>query len=154
MLIDLQNILSDKQAITVTALSTNGLDIGVTGVVPGIGPSLVAGVALNDPGRGEPVDILCQVTTAFTAAGAATLQVQLIIADDAALVTNVLMLQESNLIPKALLVPGYKFRLGGFLPPGITQRFIGLNFIVGTGPMTAGNVMGALVFDTQTNPIV
>ena len=154
MLLDAQTIISDKQAITVTALSTNAVDTGVAGVVPGIGPSGVAGVVIHDIGRGGPILLECQVTTAFTAAGAATLQAQLVIADDAALTTNLLVLQETIAIGKAVLIPGYKFRLAEEIPPGVTQRFVGINYIVATGPMTAGNILAGLVMDRQTNPTV
>jgi hypothetical protein len=105
-----------------------------------------------DTGAITPAGILPVANT--SASAGATLQAQLIMADDAALSVNVVTLQESMPINKALLVPGYTFRLGGVLPPGVTSRFLGFNYIVSPGPFTAGNILGALVFDRQTNPIV
>ena len=152
MIMDLQCTVSDSQSITATAVSTNGLDLGVAGTVPGMGPSGVSnGVPIKDTGRGNTVSVLAQVTTAFTAAGAATMQAQLVIADDAALTTNLLVLHQTPPIAKALLVPGYQFRLGGSIPPGVTQRFAGVNYVVATGPMTAGKVLATMGADRHSS---
>lgn len=162
MIIDAQNRISGStvngllagQAVTATAVSTNAIDLwaGQSAVqsVPlqNYAPQ-AGGSPFQDQARGTPKEIVCQVTTQFTAAGAATLQVQIIIADDLALTTNVLALQESMAIAKATLVPGYKFRIGLALPEGAAQRFLGLNYIVATGPMTAGNIAAFLVWDSQ-----
>lgn len=110
------------------------------------------GTPLNDPGRSGQARILCQVTTAFTSAGAATVQAQLIMADDAALTSNVVVLESSDTIAKATLVAGYAFRFGT-LPPGITKRFLGMQYVIGTATTTAGNITSAIVVDRDTNVI-
>jgi hypothetical protein len=162
MILDAQNSPSGSvvnglvvgQAVTVTAVSTNAIDLwagqAAVQTVPLAAYAPQAGGApIQDQARGNLVEIVCQVTTQFTAAGAATLQVQLITADDLALTTNVTTLQETAAIGKATLVPGYRFRIGCALPPGATQRFLGLNYIVATGPMTAGNIVAFLAIDSQ-----
>jgi hypothetical protein len=57
MLFDIENLFSDGQAATSTDTSAN----------------LVATGATRDPGAGEGVWVIVQVTEAFAAAGAATL---------------------------------------------------------------------------------
>ena len=62
--LDRQNMLGIDQPISISAYSTDVLDMG----------------SLRDVGAGEQVQILIQTTEAFTAAGAATLTVSLEIA--------------------------------------------------------------------------
>lgn len=162
MQLDAQNLFSGTTVagllvgtpVTVTAVSLNSIDLWAgqsaiqTVPLANFNPQ-VGGAPFQDQARGSMKEIVAQVTTQFTAAGAATLQVQVIIADDAALTANVLALQESLAIGKAALVPGYKFRIGSSLPAGAAQRFLGVNYIVATGPMTAGNIAAFLVMDSQ-----
>lgn len=132
MLIDSQNEFSNKQAITVTAPSTNIIDLGVD----------------RDIGKGEPVPILVQVTTAFTAAGAATLTVDLE-TDDNASFSSATNLWTSGAIGKATLVEGYKFLINYI--PRENERYLRLNYTVATGPMTAGNIEACIASEDQTN---
>lgn len=143
MLMDKQNLLSDQQAVTVTAFSTNVIDLGATGT------NHNGETVLSDPGRGD-VEVEIQVTEQFTAAGAGTLNVDLVMADDAALTVNKTVIRSSGAIGKATLAPGYRFRIAGKLPPGVSRQYLGLEFTVATGPMTAGKVVSGIVLDRQT----
>ena len=61
MITDLTTLLSNAQAITATANSTNILDLGAPGPIPG--PN---GTALQrDPGKGEPIPLLVTVVQSF-----------------------------------------------------------------------------------------
>lgn len=145
MLFDLQTLLSDKQSIAQVAgnyLSTNTIDLGVAGT------PVLGGTVASDIGRGLPVAVVAQITTAVTSAGAATVQAQLVTADDAALSTNLTVIAQTDAIAKASLVPGYKFRLGT-VPPGITQRYLGVRYVIGAATTTAGNVTAGLVLQGQ-----
>lgn len=104
--------------------------------------------AIIDPGRSN-VKLLCQVTTTFTSGGSATLQAQLVMADNAALSTNLVVLESSDVIALATLAAGYQFRFGS-LPPGITKRYLGMQYVIGTAAMTAGNIYAALVLNRST----
>jgi hypothetical protein len=60
-------------------------------------------------------------------------------------------LSQSDAIPVASLVPGYKF-LPGELPGG-SQRFVRLNYVIGTAAMTAGVLKAALVPSLDVQPV-
>jgi hypothetical protein len=52
-------------------------------------------------------------------------------------------LAQSDAIPVASLVRGYRFLPGGV--PGPTQRFVRLNYVVGTASMTGGALTAGFV---------
>jgi hypothetical protein len=126
-------------SITTSAASTNVLDLGTP----------------RDLGIGDPkpkIEIVIQQT--FTAAGAATLNVQV-----QSSVDNVTWstLAESSPIAVANLTQGRQL-LRIDLPadqPAQTAgigRYLRLNYVVATGPFTAGQVLSALVLDRPSTP--
>lgn len=139
MILDNQTLFSDQQAITVTTVSTNTIDLG----------PINAGV-VRDVGNGKPVPIVIQVTENFAAAGAAVLTVTLQ-SDDNSSFTS----------PKTVsTVPGTAvadLRAGkaitmDYLPRGTNERYLRLNYTVVTGPMTAGRITAGIVMGGhQTN---
>jgi hypothetical protein len=161
MLLDVNLLLSSNQAITVTAPSsgvydTAGLGVGVP-VQNRFGLPTQGGNASfgNDLGGGGPNNASAPqlgviVGTAFTAGGAATLRIQL----EAAADTNNNsgtpgtwdIIDQTDDIPVADLVAGAipasftvpKRYLGQNFP-----RFYRLNYLVSTGPMTAGTIVFA-----------
>lgn len=145
MILSLQDLLSDQQAITVTAASTNSIDLGATGTVYGTTAAIV-----RDLGKGEPdVDLLVQATEAFTAAGAATLTITLQTDDNSAFssATDALVLGPFG---KAVLVAGWKLPVQ-YVPNGINERYFRLNYTVATGPMLTGKLTAGVVMGRQTN---
>lgn len=120
---------SDKQAVTVTAVSTNVVDAGAT-------KNAAIG---RDLGAGTPLWLYVNVSTAFAAAGAATLVVTLQDSADNATFADV---ATSGAIPVASLKAGYQIQLGFPVP---TRRYTRVNYTVATGPMTAGNISAHLV---------
>jgi hypothetical protein len=146
MLLDAQNLFSDKQSVAMAAgnaLSTNVIDLGVAGT-PVLGGSLA-----SDIGRGLSPELYAQVVTTVTSGGAATLQVQLINADSADLATNPVILTQTDVLALATLAAGYQFRFGT-VPPGVTKRYLGLKYIVGTATTTAGNVTAGIALQRQS----
>lgn len=135
MLLDAQLAVSTNQVVTVTAVSTNAIDLG--GSVP-----------VRNVGWGEEMRMAVQVNTTALAAGAATVTFEVIQADDAALTTNVEVLIASAPIGKAALTAGGNPPLDVVLPAN-TRRFIGVRYTVGTGPLTAGVFSAGLVHDTD-----
>lgn len=153
MILDFQNLLSDNQNIAQAIgnyLSTNSIDLWGQASIPTI-PSL-GGAVIKDIGRGLIPRLLVQLTQTVTSGGAGTLQVQLVQADDAALTTNLVVLQETIAIALANLVAGYQFRIE--VPPGVTKRFLGCRYVVGGATLTAGTVTAGFVDTLQTNPFV
>lgn len=139
MIFDMQGLFSDKQAITTTAVSTNIIDRGAYGI-PKHGKS--PGFAY-DLGKGFDPLLRVQVTTPFTAAGAATLVMELQGSVDEAF-TSPVALWTSPAIPVASLIAGYVAIIDRF-PRNTVHRYLRMNYTVATGPMTAGKLMAGLV---------
>lgn len=133
MYLDKQNLFSEDQAVTVTAVSTNVIDLGANA-------SEIQ--ALFEKGM---VEVLAQVTTAF--ADGTSLKVTLQTDSDEAFGT-VATVYETAAIAVASLVAGYKFRVGS-LPVGI-KRYLRLNYTV-VGTMSAGKILAGLVLNAQSN---
>lgn len=144
MLLDKQNLFSDAQAITVTAVSTDKVDLNGTASTTGFTTDTLGNTPVNDPGRSPELDVLFTVTEAFTAVGAATLTIALVTDEDPTLATPTTLVSTAA-IGKALLVPGYQARLS--LPAGnaAADRYLGASYTVATGPMTAGKITAGLI---------
>lgn len=133
MILDKENLFSEDQAVTVTAASSNVIDLqGANG---------------GDMSPGEPLEILAQVTAAFTAGGSATLTVALQ-SDDAEGFGTVVTHLTTPAIAVADLVEGYRLPFS-MIPEGL-GRYVRLNYTVATGPMTAGTIMAGIVPDKQS----
>lgn len=108
-----------------------------------------------DPGAGNPIEVECLVTEAFVGA-TATVLVELVMADDAALTSNLVSLQQAPGgsitvgIPVATLVAKYRFRIGGTIPPGVSKRYLGLRYNIFTATTTAGMITAYLALDRTT----
>ena len=127
MLLDNENMFSDDQAVTGSAVNaTNDIDLGA------------AGVGVNSDAK-----ILAQVTAAF--AGGTSIEVQLQTDSDPAFGSAV-TLQTTGAIPLADLVQGYEFNLDA-LPNGC-KRYLRLRYVP-VGTHTAGTITAGLVFDKQ-----
>ena len=161
MFLDQALKLSDAQAVTVTAASTNLYDI--TGAGAGNVPNMVfgtTGLAGADMGLGDSaMRPTCYFTvgTAFTAAGAATLQIQIQAAVDngAGSPGAYTTIAETAALAVASLVAGANLQIP--LPPvtigEALPRFYRFNYVVATGPMLTGALTGAILLNapTQTN---
>lgn len=138
MLMDLQSMFSDKQAITTTAASTNVIDLGAVDT-----PKHAAGPITRDLGKGRPIPITVMVNETFTAAGAATLTIALQVDDDEAFGSATTVLTQTFAL--AALTAGAKLP-PFYIPEGVDERYVRLNYTVATGPMTAGKITAGLVF--------
>lgn len=114
-------------AITVTRVSTNVIDLG----------------AARDIGAGDEVEIHVQILTAFTAGGAATLQISLqSCATSGGTYVDLLFSPVYAVANLTVGAPIFRYKL----PPmqlndtGTPNQFLALNYVVATGPMTAGAV--------------
>lgn len=165
MIMDINLLLSNAQAITVTAPSTNVIDMA--GVGSGVADPNIFGTTNTifgqDIGIGDgvsPPNILCVVTTAFTAGGAGTLQVQLQEAADTGANTGTPAayntIAQTDAIALANLTKGMKLAEFTIPPkyPGQTTypRFYRLNYVVATGPMTAGAITAAIITGRDDQP--
>lgn len=162
MILDIQSVLSQNQAVTVTAPSTNvydtaGLGVGqpvsnIFGLATASGSPASFGEDLGGGGpHAEAPQLQVIVGAAFTAGGAATMQFQL----QAAVDTNNTgtpgtweTITESDAIAVALLTAGavpVKFTVPERYLGQQFPRFYRVNYVVATGPMLTGTVSAQLL---------
>lgn len=121
MIIDKELMMSNAQAVTVTAASTDVIDLG-------------AHLGL-DPGVSDDMWLQIRVDTACEASGSATVAFALQ-TDDAENFGSATTLWTSTAIGKAALVAGYDV-VRMRLPLGL-KRYVRVYYTVATGPLTAG----------------
>jgi hypothetical protein len=139
MILSAQQLFSDDQAITATAVSTNVIDLGVSATPYG------AAAALNhDIGKGTAVPILIQVTEAFN-----TLT-SLAIAIEVGATTSLGTVLSTQTILLAGLTVGKQTAVA-VLPRGADARYLGVRYTVaGTDP-TAGKITAGITLGVQSN---
>lgn len=141
MIFDNSLLLSDQQAITADAASTNVIDLGATGTPYGASSALV-----RDIGRGECVDLSVTVTATFN--NLTSLQVQVQTSPDNSTWTTI---ESGAVVPLASLVAGYQFKVPSEFPEGTNARYVRLYYdVTGTAP-TTGKVTAGVVASRQTN---
>ena len=124
--------LSEAQAVTASAASTNVVDTHV---------------ALRHLGDGEPLWLVVNVNTTVAAAGGAS-NVTFSLQDSTDDSSFAVVLQ-GPAIPKATLVAGHRAFCVA-LPPGL-RRYFRVNYAVDTNDLTAGKFDAFIVQDLQQN---
>ena len=137
MLIDKENLLSYKQAITVTAVSTNVIDLG---------PNHWAGASGND----SEIPLFMHVDEAFAAAGAATLSITIESSNSETFASGVVAHELVGPIALANLAQPKRMPLSLAIPPDV-KRYVRASYTVATGPMTAGKLTLGVTASRQTN---
>jgi hypothetical protein len=123
--------VSDAQALTTTAVSTDKVDLSQA----------------RDIGEGDDLYMVFTVGTAL--AGGTSVNFQVTVADDAALSTNATTIGMSGVIATASLVAGAQFSVR--LNPQIAslgRRYLGATYTI-VGTFTAGTVTADIVTDIQ-----
>ncbi|MER9628377.1 Bbp16 family capsid cement protein [Mesorhizobium sp. M0296] len=135
MIFDQQTLLSDAQAITATAASTNLIDLG----------PINAGFA-RDIGKGKPIPLRIQVVEAFNNLTSLTVALQ---TDDNSGFASPKTIW-SQVVVLADLILG-KVVVPEFITRGTDERYMRLNYTVtGTAP-TLGKVTAGVVMGGQSN---
>ena len=139
MILSAQQLFSDDQAITATAVSTNVIDLGAAGTPYG------AAAALNhDVGKGTKIPLLVQVTAAFNTLTSLTIGIE----TGATTALGTVIFTQSILL--ADLVAGKQLAYD-VLPNQLTEQYLGIRYtVVGTNP-TLGNITAGVAFGVQTN---
>ena len=100
---------------------------------------------LRDLGAGKDLVLAINVLTSFT--GGAGINFQLVLADDAGLATNPIVIADSGTIPITALVAPAKFALpAARLPAVAPKRYLGM-CAVAAGSFTSGTISAAFVAD-------
>jgi hypothetical protein len=119
MIMDFHTLLSDSQAFTATAVSTNTMDMG-------------SNTPKNDTGSGEPMAAVFTVEVAADAGNAdETYQFQVIQSANANLSSQDVLLQtDTAYITRAVLVAGYQLVIP--VPPDlVTKQYVGIRLVLG-----------------------
>lgn len=138
MITDAFLLLSSAQVVTASAVSTNTIDLSVA----------------RDMGPGHNLNAVFTVDVAALAAGAATVTFQVISSASAAL-TSPTVLISTDAIGKAELTLGRR-PIQITIPPSVLaaqpigQRYLGVQYVVATGPLTAGS-FSATISDSQVS---
>ncbi|EMG3684446.1 TPA: hypothetical protein SMF39_003720 [Serratia marcescens] len=135
MILDYLNMFSQAQAVTSTAPSTDVIDLG----------PLYAGNDVRDIGPGYPVEFFAQVATNGAASGSATVTISLQTSKTSDFASATTLLQ-TGAIAVADLKVGYRYV--ATVPHGV-QRYLRVNYTVGTGPLTAGAFTAGLLLDAD-----
>jgi hypothetical protein len=141
MFIDKLELLSDAQALTATAISTNVYDLLPSGGAINSGDTggPTANTTVNIA-AGKPLYLYIWVSTVLDSAGeAATLTATV---ESSATTTNgsPTVHWTSGSVAEATLATGYWVAKGVVLPPGDYKRYICINYTVGTENFTSGNI--------------
>lgn len=122
MLVDAQLELSDSQAVTASAVSTNSIDLGLAGL---------------DVGAGKPLYFVIGCTVAMTDAGSDSTVTVTIVDDDNGALSSAATLQT---IGTFAATSAAGTRLYGVLYPDvINQQYLGVNYAVANGNLTTGS---------------
>ena len=131
MILDKLLRFSNAQAVTVTAVSTDKADLTVA----------------RDIGEGEPLYVNFALGTAF--AGGTSTAFEVVVADDAALSTNVTVIGSSGALMTAALTLGKTIVVAlNPLVASVGKRYIGTRYTV-VGTNTTGTVTADLTDGVQ-----
>lgn len=134
MILDKLLMFSEAQAVTASAASTDVIDLGP-----------IDGTR-RDIGVGYPLEFWTTVNTTAAAAGAATVNVQLQTSPDNATWATI---YDSGALALAALTIGKRV-VSAKVPAGV-QKYLRVNYSVGTGPLTAGAFTSGINLDVDNN---
>lgn len=135
MFLDIEAEFSNSQAITATAISTNVYDTQVDRLV--------------NLGGLQPAYLVVQWDTTATDSGSdATVTIELVGADNAALTTNPTVMASLGAVPFASLIGGTTLGIIA-MPFYKTRRYFGVRYTVASGPLTAGAVSAFITLQPQ-----
>lgn len=144
MILDKFNEFADAQAVTSTAISTNVIDLAPLG--GGTGTNTV-----RDIGSGEDVYLVVRTVGAATDSGSdATLTVTLESDSTENLATSPTVHFSTGAMAFAAFSPAGTELAAIKLPAGNYERYLGVRFTVGSGPLTAGTFDAFLTKDAQS----
>ncbi len=142
MLLSKQQNFSEAQALTVTAASTNTIDLGATGTVLGAPVALI-----RDIGKGKRIDILVSLDV-DSGGTSPTLDVTLEVDDNDAFSSATTVATAPQLAGGSA---GDRVALY-WIPEGTNERYVRLNYTLG-GTSPTYTVTAGIVASDQTNEV-
>lgn len=137
MILDKENMLSYKQAITVTAVSTNVIDLG-------------ANHWMGASGNDREIPVMIAIDEPFVDTGSdATLRIQLKSSNAEGLGSGV-KIHYDRTFTFAELIQSGKLEHGISLPADVL-RYVRADYTVANGPFTAGKITLGVTASRQTN---
>lgn len=133
MLQDAQDLFSNAQAITATAVSTNIVDANAVDNV------------LKDLGTGKPMYLVLTCSETFVSTGSSTLTITLESDSTSDLATSATVHNTTVAIPKASLVANMEPIVLVMQLAPTYERYVGVRYTVGVANFTAGKLTAALV---------
>lgn len=148
MIFSRQSLVSNAQAITATAFSTDAIDLGAIGFPYGNKQAL-----RRDVGKGMDIPFLVQAVETFN--NLTSLTIDIVTSDDPTLATAPVVHGTSGAIPLANLKAGWQFPytvIPNAGDPAVPmKRYLGVRYTVaGTAP-TLGRVTAGVTMGVQTN---
>ena len=131
MITDAYLKVSTEQALTTTAISTDKIDLSVA----------------RDIGEGENLYMHFNVDTALT--GGTSVKFEVVVADDAAISSNVTVVGSTDAVLSAALVAGYStaVRINPIIA-SLGKRYLAARYTI-VGTYSAGAVTAQIVHDIQ-----
>lgn len=142
MIFSAQQLFSNKQAVTATAISENVIDLGVRAT-----PKHAKAALKGDKGLGNKIPILVQVTNDFATLTSLTITVEVSAAEN---LTNPVVLFSSGAIAAANLKAGFQIPID-VLPNKATLRYLGIRYTVTGGNATTGKITAGITMGNQSN---
>lgn len=144
MLLSAEQTFSDAQALTTTAASTNIIDLGATGTVLKAPAALV-----RDIGKGKPIPIIVRLDV-DSGGTSPTLDVAVQIDTTSAFSSATTVASSEQLAGGSA---GDEVYLDVYLPEGVNERYLRLNYTLG-GTTPTYTVTAAVVMSKNSNPTV
>ncbi len=139
MILSIDEIFSDAQAITTTTISTNVIDLGAAGT-----PYDAKAPVNHDVGDGTMVPFLAQVVADFNNATSITVALE----TGSTTTLGTVVLQQT--IPLAQLKAGKQLSFQ-YLPHDLTERYLGVRYTVKGAAPSVGAFTSGITMGNQTN---
>ncbi len=146
MYVDSQLELSDSQAVTSTAISSNVIDL--------LAPNSAGPNLLLDIGQGESLYLFVATVVAATDTGSDATLTLTLETDTAVGLGSSTVLLSSGPIPFATFSPAGARLLAARIPAADFKRYLGLRYTVANGPLTAGAFDAVITSKYPKSPIL
>lgn len=141
MIFSINQLFSDDQAVTATAISTNVIDLGLPGT-----PFDAVAPLNQDIGKGAAIPVLVQVTEAFNTLTSLTITLEV---SAAAGLTSPVVLATEVILLADLIIGKQMFNM--VVPTGADLQFLGVRYTVTGTPPTLGKITAGITMGNQTN---